>query len=90
MPHLTPPHLTPPTTPGPQVMERTVYAAIKRSDQEQIAAERRALVERVPLLAVLAPVRAGGAGSGGHALHPRMGSTWQTGGSIAHALQPGW
>ncbi|KAL4451289.1 hypothetical protein ABPG77_009361 [Micractinium sp. CCAP 211/92] len=37
------------------VMERTVYAAIKRSDQEQIAAERRALVERVPLLAVLAP-----------------------------------
>jgi hypothetical protein len=37
-------------------MERAVYAAIKRTDQEQIAVEKRQLVERVPLLAVLAPV----------------------------------
>lgn len=48
--------------PAQQVMERGVYAAIKRSDQEQIAAERRALVEHVPLLAVLAPVRRAGRG----------------------------
>ncbi|KAI7838861.1 hypothetical protein COHA_007362 [Chlorella ohadii] len=37
------------------VMERAVYTAIKRTDQQNIAAERRRLVERVPLLAVLAP-----------------------------------
>lgn len=41
----------------PQVMERTVYAAIKRTDQQQVAAEKARLVEQVPLLAVLAPVR---------------------------------
>jgi hypothetical protein len=39
------------------VMERAVYTAIKRTDQQNIAAEKRRLVERVPLLAVLAPVR---------------------------------
>ncbi|EFN52025.1 hypothetical protein CHLNCDRAFT_54794 [Chlorella variabilis] len=37
------------------VMERTVYAAIKRTDQQQVAAEKARLVEQVPLLAVLAP-----------------------------------
>ena len=38
------------------VMERGVYTAIKLSYQQQLAAEKRALVLRVPLLAVLAPV----------------------------------
>ena len=56
------------------VMERRVYAAIKRSDQEQIAAEKRAIVERVPLLAVLAPVRGLRAGL---LLGPPGGSTGQ-------------
>ena len=39
------------------VMERGVYTAIKLTYQQQLAAEKRALVLRVPLLAVLAPVR---------------------------------
>ncbi len=37
-------------------MERTVYAAIKLADQQQVAAEKARMVEAVPLLAVLAPV----------------------------------
>lgn len=65
-------------------MERTVYAAIKRSDQEQIAAERRALVERVPLLAVLAPVRGPGARGGGRGAPPcRAGQTRWAGQRVA-------
>lgn len=40
------------------VMERAVYAAIRHTDQQQMAEEKRRLVERVPMLAVLAPVRA--------------------------------
>eukprot|EP00887_Chlorella_sp_A99_P000268 scaffold13.g268.t1 len=36
-------------------MERTVYAAIKRIHGEQVAREKRALLDRVPMLAVLGP-----------------------------------
>lgn len=40
-------------------MERTVYNAIKRTFNEQIAAQKRALLENLPLLAVLNTVRRG-------------------------------
>lgn len=33
-----------------------MFAAIKRTDQQQVAAEKARLVEMVPLLALLAPV----------------------------------
>ena len=39
-------------------MDRAVYAAIKRSHADQLAREKGALVEHVPVLAALAPVRA--------------------------------
>ena len=38
------------------VMERQVYNAIKRTYMEQLAREKRVLLERVPLLAMLAPM----------------------------------
>lgn len=38
------------------VMERTVYAAIKRTFTSQLAAEKRALLDRVPLLHSLSQV----------------------------------
>jgi D-serine dehydratase len=49
-------------------MERTVYAAIKRTDQQQVAAEKARVVETVPLLAVLAPVGVAGSPAGGLSL----------------------
>ena len=39
------------------MMERRVYAAIKRTYVEQLAAQKRELVAAVPMLAVLSPVR---------------------------------
>ncbi len=39
------------------VMERTVYLAIKRTYQEQLAALKRKMVASVPILAVLSEVR---------------------------------
>jgi len=49
------------------VMERRVYAAIKRTYVEQLSAQKRALIAAVPMLAVLSLVRpAGRAGAGSH------------------------
>ena len=41
-------------------MERRVYAAIKRSHEESMGREKAAVLGKVPLLAVLAPVSGGG------------------------------
>ena len=53
------------------VMERAVYAAIKRAYQEELAALKRKMVTSVPLLAQLSEVGGGGM----HAWGPYHGLT---------------
>lgn len=58
------------------VMDRAVYVAIKQAYTEQLAADKRKMIDRVPMLAVLSDVSSCGRPVLCRWLHPEAGITW--------------